>query len=107
MNGISIGGNPMSDKPSIHLSKSLFIQGLQCHKALYLQKYRPELKDEIAPATQMAFDAGHTVGDLARQLFPGGVIVPYDGLSYGEQTDMTRRLIEQGVKTIFHRGASL
>lgn len=106
MNGISIGGNPMSDKPSIHLSKSLFIQGLQCHKALYLQKYRPELKDEIAPATQMAFDAGHTVGDLARQLFPGGVIVPYDGISYGEQTDMTRCLIEQGVKTIYEASFS-
>lgn len=106
MNGICIGRDPMSDKPSTHLSKSLFIQGLQCHKALYLQKYRPELKDEIATATQMAFDAGHAVGDLARQLFPGGVIVPYDGLSYGEQIDMTQRLIEQGVETIYEASFS-
>ena len=31
-----------------YLTKSLFMTGLQCHKALWLHKYRPELKDEMS-----------------------------------------------------------
>jgi len=38
-----------------YLSKTLFIKGLQCHKALYLHKYHPELKDEISPCQRGAF----------------------------------------------------
>jgi hypothetical protein len=85
----------------IYLSKSLFIRGLQCHKSLYLQKYRPELKDEVSEETQMRFDMGFDVGSLAQQLFPGGVIVPYEELSHSEQIDMTHSLIERGVDTIY------
>ena len=65
------------------LSKSLFIKGLQCHKCLHLNKYHPELKDEITPQLQAMFDSGTEVGILAQQLFPGGIEVPYEGLSYG------------------------
>lgn len=85
----------------IYLSKSLFIRGLQCHKSLHLQKYRPELKEEVSEETQLRFDMGYDVGSLAQQLFPGGVIVPYEGLSHSEQVDMTQSLIERGVDTIY------
>ena len=33
-----------------YLSKSLYIKGLQCHKALWLHKNRPELKDKVSAA---------------------------------------------------------
>ena len=89
-----------------YLSKSLFIRGLQCHKSLYLQKYRPELKDEITEETQRGFDIGHEVGFLAQRLFPGGLIVPYEGLSYSEQIDMTQSLIGQGIDTIYEAAFS-
>lgn len=88
------------------LSKSLFIRGLQCHKSLYLQKYRPELKEEVTPEKQRLFDSGSNVGLLAQQLFPGGVNVPYEGLSYMEQIEKTQSLIQQGVDTIYEAAFS-
>jgi hypothetical protein len=90
----------------VYLSKSLFMRGLQCHKSLYLQKFRPELKDEISEETQWQFDMGTKVGSLAQQLFPGGAIVPYEGLSHSEQISMTQALIEQGRETIYEAAFS-
>jgi len=84
-----------------YLSKSLFIRGVRCHKSLYLHKYRPELKDEVSEETEKRFEVGYEIGDLAQGLFPGGVLVPYDGLSHEEQLEMTASLIAQGCKTIY------
>ncbi len=89
-----------------YLSKSLFVRGVRCHKSLYLSKSSPELKDEISAQTQQNFEAGHAVGDLAQGLFPGGVLVPYEGLSHREQLDMTAALISQGCRTIYEAAFS-
>ena len=91
----------MSEKDSSYLSKSLFVRGVRCHKSLYLQKYRPELKDEVSEETENSFAVGFEVGDLAQELFPGGVIVPYEGLSHKEQIEMTASLIAKGCNTIY------
>jgi len=88
-------------KVSGHLSKSLFTRGTQCHKSLWLHKYQPELKDEADEALEARFRSGHEVGSLAKGLFPGGVEVPYDGLSYAEQLAMTRKLLAEGRETIY------
>ena len=98
--------NKENGRGNVYLSKSLFIRGLQCHKSLYLQKYRPELKDEVSEEKQRLFDGGNNVGSLAQQIFPGGVIVPYEGLSHSEQLSMTQTLIEQGVNTIYEAAFS-
>ncbi|MEI7639116.1 MAG: hypothetical protein WCJ37_17530, partial [Syntrophus sp. (in: bacteria)] len=79
-----ISSNIKSSSDNLYLSKSLFIRGLQCHKALYLQKFRPELKDEVSEELQRRFDTGYDVGSLASELFPGGTMVPYEGLSHAE-----------------------
>jgi len=84
-----------------YLSKSLFVRGVRCHKSLYLHKYRPELKDEVSEETEKRFAGGYEIGDLAQGLFPGGVLVPYDGLSHEEQLEMTANLIAQGCQTIY------
>ena len=84
-----------------YLSKSLFVRGVRCHKSLYLQKYRPELKDEVSQETESLFDTGFKIGDLAQELFPGGVMVPYDGLSHEDQIKMTASLIAHGCKPIY------
>lgn len=84
-----------------YLSKTLFIKGLQCHKALYLHKYHPELKDEISEAQEALFRSGTDVGVLARQLFPGGVEIPYDGLSLSDQISQTRAEIAKGTAVIY------
>lgn len=56
----------------INISKSAFIKGIQCYKALYLKKHNPELEDEISESQQAIFDKGTNVGILAQKLFPGG-----------------------------------
>ncbi|MBI5639806.1 MAG: DUF2779 domain-containing protein [Nitrospirae bacterium] len=94
-------------KPSsTHLSKTLFMKGLQCHKALYLEKYSPELKGELDANTQQRMAGGHEVGEYAHELFPGGIEVPYDGLDYSEQLEMTQNEIRKGTKTIYEAAFS-
>lgn len=84
-----------------YLSKSLYIKGLQCHKALWLHKNRPELKSKPSAAQQSAFESGTDVGILAQQLFPDGIEVPYDGLTHAEQLSRTQELIADGATTIY------
>jgi pimeloyl-ACP methyl ester carboxylesterase len=84
-----------------YLSKSLFIRGRQCHKSLWLHKNRPELRDEISDAQQAIFQSGTDVGILAQQLFPGGIEVPYDGLTHQQQIEQTRVELDKGTETIY------
>ena len=89
-----------SDKTA-YLSKSLYTRGLQCHKSLYFHKYRPELRSEPTPELEALWKSGHEVGDFAHMLFPGGVIVPFDGLTKEEQLAKTREEIDRGTKAIY------
>jgi hypothetical protein len=84
-----------------YLSKSLYIRGLQCHKSLYLNKYQPELRGEPTPELEALWKSGHEVGDFAHMLFPGGVVVPFDGLTKEEQLAKTREEIDRGTKAIY------
>jgi hypothetical protein len=88
------------------LSKSRFIKGMQCHKALWFQTHRPELKQEASASLQAIFDSGHEVGTLAQQLFPGGVEVPFDGVTLSDQVEQTRSLIASGIDTIYEAAFS-
>lgn len=89
------------DAPHFSLSKSLFIKGLQCIKALYLDRYHPELKDRVTEAQQRIFDSGTQVGLIARDHLPGGVEIPYDGFTLQEQIEKTAAAIKQGATTIY------
>ena len=75
--------------------------GLQCHKALWLHKHRPELKDEVSPEQQAMFASGSEVGLHAQELFPGGILVPYDDLSHSQQLAMTQDVILSGASTLY------
>lgn len=88
------------------LSKSRFIKGLQCHKALWLQTHRPDLQDEVSASQQVVFDAGTNVGILAQSLYPDGVEIPFEGLSVPEQLAMTQDEIKKGTKTIYEAAFS-
>jgi hypothetical protein len=57
------------------ISKSLFLNGLQCPKLLWHAINTKDLLPEPDAAQQAIFDQGHDVGALARQLFPGGIDV--------------------------------
>lgn len=83
------------------LSKSRFLQGLQCHKALWLRTQYPELQDKLSSSQQTIFNASAEVGKFAQNLFPGGVEIPFDGLTISQQLAMTQEEIKKGTKTIY------
>ncbi|SEA16987.1 protein of unknown function [Desulfuromusa kysingii] len=83
------------------LSKSLILKGMQCPKALYLQKNPPAFEFPPQPDLEAKFRAGNEVGILAQQLFPGGTEVPFEGLSVLEQIEQTRQLIDDGAEVIY------
>lgn len=91
----------MADFKSDYLSKTLFIKGLQCRKALYLHKFKPELKDAVPLSRETIFESGREIGRLAQGLFPGGIEIEYDGYSPQEQIDRTRAEIKKGTKILY------
>ncbi len=88
------------------LSKSRFIQGLQCHKALYLHTHNPELADPVPPSREAAFQVGFEVGELAQGLFPGGVFIPYDPDNYDGQVARTKAEMEKGTEVLYEAAFS-
>jgi hypothetical protein len=84
-----------------YLSKTLYMKGLQCHKFLYLDRKRPDLAGEQTPALEARLEAGTEVGVYAQQLFPGGVAVPFDGLTKEEQLAKTRKEVSGGATVIY------
>ncbi|MBR6878421.1 MAG: hypothetical protein IKM95_03430 [Bacteroidales bacterium] len=55
------------------LSKSTYIKGLQCEKALYMTKKHPYLRDKLSIEQRAIFKRGSDVGILAQQRYPGGI----------------------------------
>ena len=91
----------VTPQSNLYLSKSLYMTGLQCHKALWLHKYQPELKDEQSPKQESIFDFGAEMGRHAQELFPGGVLIPYGDLSHSQQLAITQDAISNGASTIY------
>jgi len=83
------------------LSKTQFIRGLQCLKSLYLFKHHPELISKISDTRETLFQSGKDVGFIARELFPNGVEIKYNGASLFNQVEKTRSAIKKGVKTLY------
>jgi len=83
------------------LTKSKFLNGLQCYKLLWLVFNDPEKVPAPDAATQRIFDQGHLVGDLAQTLFPGGISVPQD--NFRENLRLTKKLLAEG-KPLFEAG---
>lgn len=75
------------------LSKSRFMAGLQCHKRLFLECFDRKLADPVSPGTQARFDQGQIVGQLARQLRPGGVLIEEDHLHPREALQSTQQAL--------------
>lgn len=83
---------PPAHLPS--LSKSTFLMGRQCSKLLW---FRYNAKDQIpAPdeAQQAIFDQGTEVGELAQQLFPGGIVVASGIVNPSEVIAATQKVIQ-------------
>ena len=93
---------PFNDYSVIRLSKSRFMAGVQCLKRLYFQVHHPELAAQPDESTLATLRQGQEVGELAREAFPGGVLVDADRLNLPEAVERTSQLVADGeVKTIF------
>ena len=82
------------------LSKSLYTKGIQCPKALWLKKYKPEVLTPPDSAALARFETGNEVGELACRLFGGGKEVPYD-TNFGNMIYTTKKWLENGVRDIY------
>ncbi len=83
------------------LSKSKFMSGLQCPKRIWLEIHRPELVPPTPPSQQRQFDQGSRVGELARERFPGGVLIDADYPNFSEGFVQSREALERGAEVIF------
>ena len=83
------------------ISKSKYMNGLQCPRLLWFSVNQPEAMPPFDEAAQLRFDQGHEVGNFAKKLFPEGVEVPHDK----EFVKKTQELIPQR-KTMFEASFS-
>ncbi|MBF4482339.1 DUF2779 domain-containing protein [Dehalococcoides mccartyi] len=60
------------------LSKSKYLNGLQCQKYLWLLFNAKDKVPQPDDSTQHVFDEGHRIGELAKRLFPDGIDIPSD-----------------------------
>src|SRR2546422_10885315 len=87
---------------SHRLSKSRYTAGTQCHKLLWWKVHEP-LAVELQPdkVLEDRFDQGRQVGALARDRFPGGVLIDLPHRAVDERVKRTRKLLDDGAAAIF------
>ena len=78
----------------MNLSKSLYTIAIQCPKALWLKKYKPEVLTPTDEFSQAKFNIGHAVGELACDLLPNGIKVDFDynPKSFGAQMKKANKI---------------
>lgn len=88
----------------LNLSKSLFIKGLQCHKALLLMKTHKELRF-IDNTRQAVFETGLEVGQLARKLYPNGRNIEAEAHTFPHRLALTQQLLQDPTCTTLYEAA--
>jgi len=83
------------------LTKSKYLNGMQCLKYLWFLFNDPSKVPEPDDRTQYLFDQGHMVGELAKKLFPDGISIPAENFS--ANLSRTKELLSKG-KTLFEAG---
>lgn len=82
-------------KPSPFLSKSKYLNGLQCHKLLWYNYNAKDEIPEVSAGTQAIFDQGHVVGEYAKKLFPDGIEVAKGIVDFEKAVEQTQSLIPE------------
>ena len=73
-----------------NLSKSKFLSAFQCEKKLWLEIHEKEKATPPDEIQQAIFSQGHYVGELARDVYPGGVLIDSDYLDIPKGTEITK-----------------
>src|SRR5256885_6234222 len=85
--------------PRPGLSKSKLLSFLQCPKRLWLEVHRPDAA-EFSTEAERGFAVGYSVGEVARQLVPGGVLIGGDN-NLADALAETQKQISAGAETLF------
>lgn len=94
-------------KPLPNISKSRYLSGLQCRKKLYFDVYRQELRPPTSPEQERVFEAGHLIGAMAQQLFPGGKDAsPSDPGDFKAWLGNTKEYLDAGIQFIYEAAFS-
>src|SRR6056297_1648487 len=83
------------------LTKTGFIKYLQCPKALWLYKHRPDLIPKVDDNKQAIFDTVYEVESYAYKLFPGGSFALEEGDDFWGAIDKTKKLINNKEDVIY------
>lgn len=74
-----------------NISKSRFLQGLQCPKLLWSAYHAKHLFPEVDDALQAVFDQGKEVGTLAKRMFPNGIEIDADPADFDGAIRLTQK----------------
>jgi hypothetical protein len=86
-----------------NLSKSKYINGIQCLRLLWVAINEPSRIPPVDVATQHVFDQGHLVGELAHQIYPDGINLHTENIA--ENLKETRAALQLR-KPLFEAGFS-
>ena len=81
-----------------YLRRSNYLNGLQCHKRLWYEQNHPGRATPTSRFQQQIFNQSNEVGRLAREHFPGGLLIDATGL---ESVEQTQEAIRSGIPYIF------
>jgi len=81
----------------VFFTKSDYLRFKQCPKSFWLHKQN--ISVDKSPSSDNILDKGNDVTTVARELFPGGVLVSYDDVL--KMVDKTEKLINSGYKTLY------
>ncbi len=83
------------------LTKTKFLNGLKCHRLLWMLSNQPEDLPAVDIGTQHIFDQGQEVDELAKKLYPNGIDVSGD--SFTSNIHKTREYLDSG-RPLFQAG---
>ncbi|MDA3079815.1 MULTISPECIES: DUF2779 domain-containing protein [unclassified Campylobacter] len=81
------------------ISKTAYINGINCHKSLWLSKFRKDLITD--DKNESILQSGIEVGKVARECFKGGVEIEFDALNFGKMIEKTNEFIANNQKIIY------
>jgi len=93
----------MAVSPTI--SKTQYLKGLQCPKALWYYNNRKDLAPEIDAAKQALFDTGNTIGELAQHYFDNGITVTNEYWDIKGAILATKKYLDEGYEVIYEATA--
>ena len=83
------------------LSKSKFILGQQCNKSFWFDINNIEPTNPPDEGSLERLNAGNEVGEISKDLFPGGIEIPYLPGDQKKMFELTKECISQGATSIY------